>query len=141
MRKLLLMLFMVISVGAPILTCTSAGALDLIPNEYCQDAAKNAGGANSKNSPTVCKDDNPGTDSDNALFGPNGLFVLITNILSIIIAFASIVVIIIAGLQYMLSTGDPTKVNNAKNTILYAVVGLIIAGAAQTIVRFIISKV
>jgi hypothetical protein len=86
---------------------------------------------------TVCKDARGG---GNPIYGPDGIVTVIINILSIIIGVAAVVVIIIAGIQYMMSTGDPTKVNNAKNAILYALVGLGVAVAAQVIVRFIISR-
>lgn len=87
---------------------------------------------------TVCEDSKSTT---NPVYGPDGIVATVVNILSIIIGVAAVIVIIIAGIQYMLSTGDPTKVNNSKNAILYAVVGLIIAGAAQVIVQFVISKI
>src|SRR3990167_8668736 len=81
---------------------------------------------------TVCKDaGGTQTKSDNSIYGPNGVLTKAINILSIIIGIAAVVVIIIAGIQYMLSTGDPTKVNNSKNTIIYAVVGLVIALFSQ----------
>lgn len=90
---------------------------------------------------TVCQDsNNVQSQQDNKIFGPNGIIGTIVNILSIVIGFAAVIVLIIAGIQYMLSTGDPTRVNNAKNTILYAVVGLAIAVVAQTIVIFVINK-
>lgn len=90
---------------------------------------------------TVCKDNNPGqTQENNRLYGPSGIVSTVITIMSIVVGFAAIIVIIIAGIQYMLSTGDPTKVNNSKNAILYALVGLAIAVIAQTVVIFIINK-
>lgn len=86
----------------------------------------------------VCKDSK---NSSNPIYGPNGIVGTVVNILSIIVGVAAVIVIIIAGIQYMLSTGDPSKVNNAKNAILYAVVGLIIAVLSQVIVKFIISRI
>lgn len=86
---------------------------------------------------TVCEDR---ANTGNPIYGPNGIISTVINILSIIIGVAAVIVIVIAGIQYMLSTGDPTKVNNSKNAILYAVAGLFIAGIAQVLVRFIISK-
>lgn len=89
----------------------------------------------------VCKDGNAAqSQDDNSIYGPNGVVSVIVNILSIIIGVAAIIVIIISGIQYMVSTGDPTKVNNAKNAILYALVGLMIAVVARTVVVFVINK-
>lgn len=88
---------------------------------------------------TVCKDAKKKQDSkDNSIYGPNGIITKIVNILAVIIGVTAVIIIIVAGIQYMLSTGDATKVNNAKNTILYAVVGLVVALLARTIVLFII---
>jgi hypothetical protein len=87
---------------------------------------------------TVCKDSKSGA---NPIYGSDGIVATVVNILSIIIGVAAVIVIIIAGIQYMLSTGDPTKINNAKNAILYAIVGLVIAVMSQVIVRFIISRI
>ncbi len=58
-------------------------------------------------------------------------------LLSIIVGVISVIMIIIGGLKYITSAGDSAKVNSAKNTILYAVIGLV----AQVIVRFVLNKV
>lgn len=87
---------------------------------------------------TICQD---AKSTGNPIYGPEGVIALAVNILSVIIGVAAVIVIIIAGIQYMLSTGDPTKVNNSKNAILYAIVGLIVAAVSQVIVKFIISKI
>jgi hypothetical protein len=49
--------------------------------------------------------------------------------------------IIIGGFQYITSSGDSGKVGTAKNTILYAIIGLVIVALAQFIVRFVLSRV
>jgi hypothetical protein len=48
--------------------------------------------------------------------------------------------IIIGGFRYITSGGDSGSVSSAKNTVLYAIVGLIIVALAQVIVRFVLSK-
>lgn len=50
----------------------------------------------------------------------------------------ALLVIVIAGLRYVISQGDPQAVAKAKNTIIYALVGLVIAVAAFSIVSFVI---
>ena len=52
-----------------------------------------------------------------------------------------IVVIIIGGLRYTISIGDPEQIQKAKNTILYGVVGFIIVLLAYTIVNFVLVSV
>jgi hypothetical protein len=48
--------------------------------------------------------------------------------------------IIVAGFRYITSGGKQESVTGAKNTILYAVIGLIIVALAQIIVRFVLNK-
>ena len=63
------------------------------------------------------------------------------NIFSIIIGVISVIMIIIGGLKYITSTGDSSKVESAKNTIIYAVVGLVIVALAQVIVFYVLDRV
>lgn len=64
----------------------------------------------------------------------------IINILLFIIGSIAVLMIIIGGLRYVLSAGDQNAVTGAKNTILYAVVGLIVAIMAFAIVNFVVGK-
>lgn len=90
---------------------------------------------------SVCTDAKQSqTAKDNKLFGKNGIITKIVSVLSVVVGIAAVIVIIIAGIQYMLSTGDATKVNNAKNAILYAIVGVVVAALAQVIVVFVIKR-
>lgn len=50
----------------------------------------------------------------------------------------AVVVIVLAGLKYVTSAGDPGKVATAKNAILYALVGLILVILSFTIVNFVV---
>ena len=53
----------------------------------------------------------------------------------------AVIVVIIAGINYSLSSGDPAKTASAKNAILYSVIGLVIAASAIAITKYIIGKV
>lgn len=67
----------------------------------------------------------------------------IWNIVSLafrVLAGVAIIVIVIAGIMYTISNGDTGKVKNAKNIILYAVVGLVVALLASTIISFVIDR-
>ena len=64
----------------------------------------------------------------------------VINIISLVVGIAAVVMIIIGGLRYVTSNGDSGQVGNAKNTILYAVVGLVVVALAQVIVRFVVAK-
>lgn len=63
------------------------------------------------------------------------------NILSIVIGVISVIMVIIGGLKYITSAGDSGKVSSAKDTILYAVIGLVVVALAQVIVRFVLDTV
>lgn len=62
------------------------------------------------------------------------------NIFSVIVGVIAVVMIIVGGLKYITSGGDSGDITGAKNTILYAVVGLVIVALAQFIVHFVLSK-
>lgn len=74
------------------------------------------------------------------LFGVGGVVSTITNILLFIIGALSVVMIIIGGLRYVTSGGNPTSVTGAKNTILYAIVGLVVAFLAYAVVNFVLGS-
>lgn len=66
------------------------------------------------------------------------------NIFGIVIgtlASVALLIIVIAGLRYILSSGDPATMAKAKNAIIYALIGLIVAMAAFSIVTFVIKGV
>lgn len=64
----------------------------------------------------------------------------IVNVLLFLIGAISVVVIIIGGIMYVVSAGDSNTTKRAKDTILYAVVGLIISLLAYAIVNFVIQQ-
>ena len=66
---------------------------------------------------------------------------IIINVVIGIIGFIAVAMIIVGGVQYTTSAGDATKVTKAKNTILYGVVGLVIALLAFAIVNFILVNI
>lgn len=72
------------------------------------------------------------------LFGAGGILTDITNILLFIAGALAVLMIIIGGLRYVVSGGNSAAVTSAKNTILYAVVGLIIAFLAFAAVNFLL---
>jgi len=72
--------------------------------------------------------------------GQGGIFRTITNVMLFIIGAVSVIMLIIGGLRYVVSGGDSTAVQNAKNTILYAIVGIIVAILAFAVVNFVIGS-
>jgi len=72
--------------------------------------------------------------------GVNNLIRKIINIFSVVVGIIAVIMIIYAGFRYITSGGASDKVTNAKNTILYALIGLIIVALAQLIVKFVLSN-
>lgn len=67
------------------------------------------------------------------------IVVKVVNILLYILGAVAVVVIIVGGFLYVVSGGDASSVAKAKNTIMYAVIGLIVAILAYAIVNFVIN--
>lgn len=70
----------------------------------------------------------------------NELITNVVNIFSVIVGIIAVIMIIWGGLKYITSGGDSGNVTGAKNTILYAIIGLIIVALAQVIVRFVLGQ-
>ncbi len=62
----------------------------------------------------------------------------VVNVLLFILGAIAVIVIVVGGIRYATSGGDSTQVTAAKNTILYAVVGLVVAILAYAIVNFVL---
>lgn len=75
------------------------------------------------------------------LVGVDGVFTQITNTVLYVVGIVSVVMLIWGGLRYVISGGDNKKVTDAKNTIMYAIIGLIIAILAFAIVNFVINAI
>lgn len=88
----------------------------------------------STDSATTCATDTSGEERINSLI------TTIINIFSIIVGIVAVIMIIVGGLKYITSGGDSGNVSSAKNTIIYALVGLVIVAFAQFIVRFVLSR-
>ena len=78
-------------------------------------------------------------DGDASVSGLYGLAAQVVNIFSIIVGIIAVIMIIYGGFKYITSGGDSGNVSGAKNTLIYAIVGLIIVALAQFIVRFVLN--
>ncbi|MDB5165233.1 MAG: hypothetical protein JWM00_123 [Candidatus Saccharibacteria bacterium] len=81
-----------------------------------------------------------GNEQQADLFGANGIFKTVTNVLLFIIGAISVIMLIIGGIRYTVSGGDSAAVTSAKNTILYAIVGIIVALLAYAVVNFVLGS-
>lgn len=104
----------------------SIGALNLSPVVSAQSIRSGAEAAR-------------GTDQPTQLFGDGGIFQQITNIMLFIIGVLSVIMLIIGGLRYVISGGNKDAVTSAKNTILYAIVGLVVALLAYAAIAFVLN--
>ena len=68
------------------------------------------------------------------------LITSVINVMLFIIGVLSVIMIIYGGIIYVISAGDSGRVSKAKNTIMYAIVGLIVSLLAYAIVNFVITR-
>ncbi|HSE61930.1 MAG TPA: hypothetical protein VLA88_06620 [Candidatus Saccharimonadales bacterium] len=81
------------------------------------------------------------TATTDKLFGVGGIWNRILETFTFIIGAVSVLMIIIGGIRYVTSNGEQQQVTSAKNTIIYAVVGVVVAMVAYAIVHFVISQI
>ncbi len=75
-----------------------------------------------------------GTSTDSA----ENIFQKIVNLLLFLIGATSVIMIIVGGIRFILSRGDPQAAATARNTVMYAVIGLIVAVLAYAIVNYVL---
>ena len=71
---------------------------------------------------------------------PESLVKKFVNIFLFAVGALSVILLIWGGIRYTTSAGDSNKVQAAKNTVLYAIVGLVVAILAYAIVNMVIDK-
>ena len=64
----------------------------------------------------------------------------IINVLLFVIGAIAVIMIILGGIRYVLSNGDSSQITSAKNTVLYSVIGLVVALLAYAIVNFVVAQ-
>lgn len=94
--------------------------------------AINVWGQCSTNSNVVCNSATKDTASSYAM--------TIINTILYILGIVAVIMIVIGGFRYVVSNGDSSAITGAKNTIFYAVIGLVVAILAFTIVNFVVDK-
>ena len=72
--------------------------------------------------------------------GDGGVVHSAVNILLWVIGILAVVMIIWSGFRYIWSNGDSSKITNAKNTLIYSIVGLVVAILAYAIVNFVYNR-
>ena len=113
---------------------THVGALD---DCYKKDADGNIERDGSGNPKTLdnqlCK--------TNAVDLTQGIIKQVINILLTVAGIIAVLMVVIGGIRYVTSDGDSSRASQAKNTILYALIGLIVAVSSYAIVNFVLGRI
>jgi hypothetical protein len=64
----------------------------------------------------------------------------IINVVIYVTGFIAVAMVVVGGVQYALSQGDPAKVKKAKDIILYGIIGLVVVILAYAIVNFVLKN-
>ena len=122
-RKALMSILLIVGLfGAPLLAAPSVGAVDVF-----------GGCKNSGVSCSAVKQNNLDTKSDN-------IVLRVMRIVLMALGAISVLMIVIGGIKFATSQGDSSAVTSAKNTVLYAVIGLVVALMAGAIVGFVTGR-
>jgi hypothetical protein len=127
LASLLISFLMMLGLAVPALAQTTQ---DQINNGLCS-------GSNLQFTTEPGQCETAGSNADSQI---NSIVHTIVNILSAIVGIAAVIMIIVGGFRYITSGGNDASVTAAKNTILYAIIGLVVVALAQVIVRFTLSK-
>lgn len=71
----------------------------------------------------------------------NGVLRAVINVLSAVAGTVAVIMAITAGFKYITSGGDTGQITSAKNTLMYALVGVLIVALSQALVRFVLDRI
>lgn len=126
MKRILLVLLLVLGLGVGMTALTNHTALAAAKDEICSGVGAASGGTG-----CAAAEGSPSVDS---------LVRTIVTVLSWVVGVISVIMIIFAGFTYVTSGGDSGKIGTAKNTLIYAIVGIVIVVFAQAIIQFVVTK-
>ncbi|HSH55900.1 MAG TPA: hypothetical protein VK983_03675 [Candidatus Limnocylindrales bacterium] len=115
--------------GAFLAPAPASAAYDPFGGVHCEQNAQ-------IRTSTVCQ-----TDGGNPVTGPTGILIRATRIVAIIAGIGAVIIIAVAGINYITSGGDANKVAQAKRTIIFAAVGLVLIAVAQAVIAFVIGRI
>ncbi len=127
MKRALLLLSLMLLSALAVLPARSVAAAELKPfQEACEQAPESE----------VCQAGN-----ENPVSGSDGVLLRVVNILSFVVGVAAVLMVMLGGFKYITSAGDANSISSAKNTILYAIIGLIVFLLSQGIIAFVIRRI
>jgi hypothetical protein len=119
-KQFLAITALVLGIGVIMVPASTASAIDIL-----------SPGCKGNSGSTVCKSKNDKAPS---------LVTDLINTLLLVLGMVAVIMIVVGGIRYTTSGGDSSGIKTAKDTILYSVVGLILAILSYTIVKFVIGK-
>jgi hypothetical protein len=123
--SLLLSLFLFLTV-APVVAAQD------ITSDFCKQV---------NNATASCRDAQAVKSGNNPLFGPTGAVTTGVKIFLAVVGITAVFVILVNAVRMITADGDASKVNSARNGLIYAAIGLAIAASAQLIVTTILSNI
>ena len=108
-------------------------AVKFVPSSTDVNQIGGCAGTDSAICADIASDGNPLFGSDGVLTKVSGIFAMVTGIISVFM-------MLIGGLRYINSNGDPQKTATARKTIIYAVIGVLVASIGGVLVRFILTR-
>lgn len=130
LQKILVSLSLVFAFALPVALPASTLAVNSVQDNVCSGANTLKIDQGSSGCSTI------GNTSESL----NNKISTVLNLFSVIIGLIAVVMIVVAGFKYITSGGKEEGVKSAKNTILYAIVGLVVVALAQIIVQFVLNK-
>ncbi|HSH17939.1 MAG TPA: pilin [Candidatus Saccharimonadales bacterium] len=79
--------------------------------------------------------------TEDPVAGPNGVLIRATNIVAYAAGTAAVIFLVFGGIKYMTSTGTPAEVQKAKDTVMYALIGIVAIVLARSIIGFVINRI
>ena len=122
MRKLFITLAVVVGMFvAPLALTQTSGAAVNVFDKTCPAGSTS----------DICKDKNTGKSSINTII----------DLLFYTVGIIAVIVIIVGGIKFITADGDASKVKGARETIMYAVIGLVVAMMSYAIVGFVLGRI
>lgn len=128
---------LVLNVIAAVLMTVGLGGVAMISPAYAKVMCSNGTWQDELKNCPEWENDNGISDNDNLM----GTLTTIINVVIGVVGFIAVAMIVMGGISYTTSQGDASKTKKAMNTILYGVVGLVVALLAFAVVNFVLSNV
>lgn len=121
-------------IRAIIVAITSVIILTIPASAFAYSALQGADCVNGKDS-AICNRSN-----SDPLTGNDGILIHITNIVAFVAGAAAVIIIVVSGIRYITAGGDSNAVGAAKNTLIGAIIGLVVIVLAKVLITFVVNQ-